>query len=32
MIIFEIIESNVIVYAVFNTYLDPNKKPQIFIK
>lgn len=27
LIIYEIIEANVIVYAVFNTYLDPKKKP-----
>jgi hypothetical protein len=27
LIIYEIIGANVIVYAVFNTYLDPKKKP-----
>ena len=27
VIIFEIMESAVVVYAVFNTYLNPNKKP-----
>ena len=28
VIIFEIIENSIIVYAVFNTYLDPSKKPK----
>ena len=27
LIVYEIIEENVIVYAVFNTHLDPKKKP-----
>jgi hypothetical protein len=29
LIIYEIIEVKIIVYAVFNTHLDPKKKPKI---
>ena len=32
LIIFELIGFSVIVYAVFNTYLDPNKKPKTYRK